>query len=145
MKSRPVCRDPVWTSIEVYEHRRIAARGDNPICDRSFLKLIAPQQFGSFGALDAVLSIEDVCGAAIGIAYGAGIWQSLDLTGPLLAVVAVADTWSFRCSTRNGTLQRLKSRGVEITTEPRPTPWQPGRTIAKFRDSEGNHMVIISR
>ena len=29
--------------------------------------------------------------------------------------------------------------------EPRPTPWQPGRTIAKFRDSEGNHMVIISR
>ena len=46
---------------------------------------------------------------------------------------------------RNGTLQRLKSRGVEITTEPRPTPWQPGRTIAKFRDSEGNHMVIISR
>jgi len=92
VKSRPVCRDPVWTSIEVHEHRRIAARGDNPICDRSFLKLIAPQQFGSFGALDAVLSIEHVCGAAIGIAYGAGIWQSLDLTGPLLAVVAVADT-----------------------------------------------------
>jgi hypothetical protein len=82
----------VWTSIEVHEHRRIAARGDNPICDRGFLKLVAPQQFGSFGTLNAVFSIEDVSGAAIGIAYGASIWQRFDLISSLLAVVAIADT-----------------------------------------------------
>jgi hypothetical protein len=81
----------VWTSIEVHEHRRIAARGDNPICDRSFLKLIAPQQFNSFGALDAVFSIENVCGATIGIAYGASIRQRFDLISSLPAVFAIAD------------------------------------------------------
>jgi predicted enzyme related to lactoylglutathione lyase len=43
------------------------------------------------------------------------------------------------------TVERLKSRGVEIMTEPRPAPWQLGRTIAEFRDSEGNRMVITSR
>jgi predicted enzyme related to lactoylglutathione lyase len=43
------------------------------------------------------------------------------------------------------TVQRLKSRSVEIITEPGPAPWQPGRTIAEFRDSEGNRMVITSR
>jgi predicted enzyme related to lactoylglutathione lyase len=43
------------------------------------------------------------------------------------------------------TVEKLKSRGVEIITEPRPAPWQPGRTIAEFRDSEGNRMVIASR
>lgn len=43
------------------------------------------------------------------------------------------------------TVERLKSRGVEIITEPRPAPWQKGRTIAEFRDSEGNRMVIASR
>ncbi|MGO8915867.1 MAG: hypothetical protein ACLQJR_08170 [Stellaceae bacterium] len=82
----------MWTSIEVHEHRRIAARGDNPIRDRSFVKLVALQQFGSFGTLDAVFSIEDVCGAAIGIAYGAGIWQSFDLISSLLTVFAIALT-----------------------------------------------------
>jgi hypothetical protein len=82
----------VWTSIEVHEHRRTAARGDNPICDRSFLKLITPQQFGAFRALDAILSIEDVCGAAVGIAYGASIWQSFDLVSSLPAVFAIADS-----------------------------------------------------
>jgi predicted enzyme related to lactoylglutathione lyase len=43
------------------------------------------------------------------------------------------------------TIERLKSRGVEIVTEPRPAPWQPGRTIAEFRDSVGNRMLIASR
>ena len=45
----------------------------------------------------------------------------------------------------DGTVERLKSRGVEIMTEPRPAPWQPGRTIAEFRDSEGNRLVIRSK
>ena len=40
---------------------------------------------------------------------------------------------------------RLQSRGVEIITSPRPAPWQLGVTIAEFRDSEGNRMVISSR
>ena len=43
------------------------------------------------------------------------------------------------------TVQRLKSLGVEIITAPRPAPWRPGRTIAEFRDSEGNRMVSASR
>lgn len=36
----------------------------------------------------------------------------------------------------------LRSAGVEIVTEPQEAPWQPGRTVAEFRDSEGNRMVI---
>lgn len=43
------------------------------------------------------------------------------------------------------TVRKLKSRGVEIITEPGPAPWQPGRMIAEFRDSEGNRMVIASK
>jgi predicted enzyme related to lactoylglutathione lyase len=43
------------------------------------------------------------------------------------------------------TVQTLKSRGVKIITEPQEAPWQPGRTVAEFRDSEGNRMVIGSR
>ena len=39
----------------------------------------------------------------------------------------------------------LKTNGVEIITEPMEAPWQPGRTVAEFRDSEGNRMVIGSR
>ena len=39
----------------------------------------------------------------------------------------------------------LQSKGVEILTKPQPAPWQPGRTIAEFQDSEGNRMVIGSR
>ena len=42
------------------------------------------------------------------------------------------------------TVAVLKSRGVEIITEPQEAPWQPGRTVAEFRDSEGNRMVIGS-
>ena len=43
------------------------------------------------------------------------------------------------------TVQALKSTGVEIVSEPQEAPWQPGRTVAEFRDSEGNRMVIGSR
>lgn len=39
----------------------------------------------------------------------------------------------------------LRSRGVEILTSPRPAPWRAEATIAEFRDSEGNRMVISSR
>lgn len=39
----------------------------------------------------------------------------------------------------------LRSGGVEIVTEPQEAPWQPGRTIAEFRDSEGNRLVIGSK
>jgi uncharacterized glyoxalase superfamily protein PhnB len=41
-----------------------------------------------------------------------------------------------------GTIQTLRARGVEIVTEPHEPSWQPGRTVAEFRDSEGNRMVI---
>jgi predicted enzyme related to lactoylglutathione lyase len=43
------------------------------------------------------------------------------------------------------TVETLRARGVEILTEPHRPPWQPGRTVAEFRDSEGNRMVIGSR
>ena len=43
------------------------------------------------------------------------------------------------------TVERLRSRGVEILVEPHSPAWQPGRTVAAFRDSEGNHMMIGSR
>lgn len=42
------------------------------------------------------------------------------------------------------TVAALKSRGVEIITEPQEAPYAPGRTAAEFRDSEGNRMVISS-
>ena len=40
------------------------------------------------------------------------------------------------------TVGRLRAAGVEIITEPQEAPWQPGRTVAEFRDSEGNRMVL---
>jgi predicted enzyme related to lactoylglutathione lyase len=43
------------------------------------------------------------------------------------------------------TIAALKARGVEIITEPQEAPWQPGRTVAEFRDSEGNRMVVASK
>jgi uncharacterized glyoxalase superfamily protein PhnB len=43
------------------------------------------------------------------------------------------------------TVATLKAQGVEIIIEPQEAPWHPGRTVAEFRDSEGNRMVIVSR
>lgn len=40
------------------------------------------------------------------------------------------------------TIERLRTKGVEIITEPGEPAWQPGRIVAEFRDSEGNRMVI---
>lgn len=36
----------------------------------------------------------------------------------------------------------LKGRGVTIITEPHEPAWEPGRTVAEFRDSEGNRMIL---
>ncbi|WP_348524531.1 hypothetical protein [Mesorhizobium sp. L103C105A0] len=30
-------------------------------------------------------------------------------------------------------------------TEPQEAPWQRGRTVAEFRDSEGNRMVVTGK
>jgi predicted enzyme related to lactoylglutathione lyase len=43
-----------------------------------------------------------------------------------------------------GTISRLRSKGIEVVTEPHEPSWQPGRTVAEFRDSEGNRMVLGS-
>jgi predicted enzyme related to lactoylglutathione lyase len=43
------------------------------------------------------------------------------------------------------TVRKLKGQGVEIITEPQPAPWQPGRLMAAFRDSEGNHLMLSSQ
>lgn len=42
------------------------------------------------------------------------------------------------------TVAALESDGVEILSEPQEAPYAPGRTVAEFRDSEGNRMVISS-
>jgi predicted enzyme related to lactoylglutathione lyase len=42
------------------------------------------------------------------------------------------------------TIAKLKAKGVEIITEPGEAPWEPGRIVAEFRDSEGNRMVLGS-
>jgi predicted enzyme related to lactoylglutathione lyase len=43
-----------------------------------------------------------------------------------------------------GVVERLRAAGVSILSEPRSVSWSPGQTIAEFRDSEGNRMVISS-
>lgn len=43
-----------------------------------------------------------------------------------------------------GTIERLRALGVEIIAEPAEAPWQPGRLVAEFRDSEGNRMIVGS-
>lgn len=43
------------------------------------------------------------------------------------------------------TIEAMRAKGVEIITEPQQAPWSPGRTIAEFRDSEGNRMVLADR
>ena len=42
------------------------------------------------------------------------------------------------------TIAALESDGVEILAEPQEAPYVPGRTVAEFRDSEGNRMMISS-
>jgi predicted enzyme related to lactoylglutathione lyase len=42
-------------------------------------------------------------------------------------------------------VSRLRSEGVEIVTDPQPAPWGTDATIAEFRDSEGNKMVIRNK
>ncbi|WP_017587089.1 VOC family protein [Nocardiopsis ganjiahuensis] len=41
-----------------------------------------------------------------------------------------------------GTVEALRAKGVEIVTEPGEAPYMPGVTVAEFRDSEGNRMVL---
>ncbi len=43
----------------------------------------------------------------------------------------------------SASVERLKSRGVEIVSGPQSAPWRQGRTIAEFRDSEGNRIMLI--
>jgi predicted enzyme related to lactoylglutathione lyase len=56
--------------------------------------------------------------------------------GPVLVLVA---------NDVAATIETLRSNSVEIVTEPHQPPWQPGRTVAECRDSEGNRMVVGSR
>lgn len=56
--------------------------------------------------------------------------------GPVLVLVADAV---------EGIIEGLRSKGVEIVTEPHETPWAPGGMAAEFRDSEGNRIVLSRR
>lgn len=42
----------------------------------------------------------------------------------------------------DGIVETLRSKGVEIVSEPAAAPYDPGRRAAEFRDSEGNRMVL---
>ena len=42
----------------------------------------------------------------------------------------------------HATVEALKAKGVHIITEPQQAPWEPAKTVAEFRDSEGNRMVL---
>lgn len=44
-----------------------------------------------------------------------------------------------------GTVETLRAKGVEIVTEPEEAAYMPGVTVAEFRDSEGNRMVLSER
>lgn len=41
-------------------------------------------------------------------------------------------------------VEKLRGKGVEIISEPTLAPWDGNRTVAEFRDSEGNRMVLAS-
>ncbi|WP_029040954.1 VOC family protein [Cucumibacter marinus] len=43
-----------------------------------------------------------------------------------------------------GRVSELRNKGVEIVTAPHEPEWQPGRTVAEFRDSEGNRIIIAT-
>src|SRR5690606_17481602 len=43
------------------------------------------------------------------------------------------------------TVEALRAKGVEIVTEPEEAAYMPGVTVAEFRDSEGNRMVLSER
>jgi len=42
----------------------------------------------------------------------------------------------------NETYRELAGKGVTFTKEPTQAPWNPGETLAQFRDSEGNDIVV---
>ena len=42
-------------------------------------------------------------------------------------------------------VEAMRGNGIEILTEPGPAPYDPGRTVAEFRDSEGNLMIVSNR
>ncbi|GAA1074347.1 VOC family protein [Nocardiopsis metallicus] len=44
-----------------------------------------------------------------------------------------------------GTVEALRAKDVEIVTEPEEASYMPGVTVAEFRDSEGNRMVLSER
>lgn len=43
-----------------------------------------------------------------------------------------------------GLIERLKAAEVEIISELKEAPWEPGNIFAEFRDSEGNRIVVSS-
>lgn len=43
------------------------------------------------------------------------------------------------------TVAALQSKRIEIITQPQPAPWLPERTMAEFRDSEGNCIVLSTQ
>lgn len=55
---------------------------------------------------------------------------------------STAPTMVLVASELDATIASLKSIGVDIITEPKESPWEPGRRFAEIRDSEGNRIVI---
>lgn len=96
------------------------------------------------------------CGASADAPMGADGWRWIELSFPGAetnlhftrrsdekpsdepVMVLVADDVK-------AAVERLKAKDVAIITEPMEAPWQPGRIVAEFRDSEGNRIVLGSR
>ncbi|MFC6489187.1 VOC family protein [Nitratireductor sp. GCM10026969] len=90
---------------------------------------------------------------AADVPYGLGDWRWVELALPgarthlhfirrpdekpsdLPILVLVAEDLE-------ATVERLRSNGAEIITEPQTAPWDRDTLYAEFRDSEGNRIVV---
>ncbi|MCO5066971.1 MAG: VOC family protein [Rhizobiaceae bacterium] len=99
--------------------------------DRLGCGVVADQKMGSHGWRWIELKLP---GAATNLHF---VRRGNDEPSEAPVLVFVADDVGSAVST-------LKSRGVKIITEPAPAPYDPSRTVAEFRDSEGNRIVVSS-
>ncbi len=90
-ESRAVHGHPMPSVIELHNHWRVAAAGENATRCGVFGKFEIFEEMSASCEPNAVRPVESVCRSAICISNGGGIRQRFKLTGAFLASVAVAD------------------------------------------------------
>lgn len=96
------------------------------------------------------------CRVAADVAMGVGGWRWIELALPgaetTLHLVRRGDDQPATQPTLvlvdddvEATIAALEAAGVEIVATPQPAPYDATKTVAEFRDSEGNRMVLSSR